>query len=123
MDIVISIPCTVLLGNLLSKRKISKNLPHNSLFTYDTLLSFFVHLIYVFGLIIFSCIAVKWLPDYKSPQQIEDDYNENLENNNQYTDLPYFETTVRDIKFLFLGRFYGCFFNLYSLGIRVYDDV
>ena len=64
MDIIIGIPYSILLGNLLSKRKISKILPPNSLMTYNTLLSFVIHLIYAAILIVFSSRAVRYLPNY-----------------------------------------------------------
>ena len=105
MDIVIGIPYSILLGNLLSKRKIDKILPPNSLLTYNTLLSFVIHLIYAAILVIFSSRSVRYFPNYQTPNQIEKENNVQTEGRTDKVDLPYFETTVKFIFFLNLRHF------------------
>ena len=70
MDIVVAIPLTCFLALLKTKRKLGSILPLDTLISLSTLLSFFIHIIFGFAVILTATLIIQQDGNYRTPDEI-----------------------------------------------------
>lgn len=94
MDIFLAVPLTLLISNLGSKKRLTTELPPDSLLQMETLLSYSSHLIFSFFALFGGIMLIRWEPFYFTPNEYFTSNNVLPHSLDGTPQTPFYEPTI-----------------------------